>query len=299
MVLIYILAFIFGISLGSFTKVLADRSLRNVTFRGRSYCEICKKKLHWYDLFPVFSYLLLHGKCRYCHKKIPLEYVLVEIFMGVLAVLVVHLNIPANFLNLSATQLSLIGLDLIFKIFAVCILVALILTDLKKYLIPDRITYPAVLIALIFLILVTIYKIVLIYFSLTGHPIGQFLLPPYSDYFFRHSLDAANPLIYGLLSSFGLGLFFWLVIFITRGKGMGGGDLKLGVFMGLVLGFPNCLLALILAFLSGSIVGIGLMIFGKKGLKDAIPFGPFLSLASITALLFGERIIKWYLYFRF
>jgi len=66
----YLLGFILGLVLGSFIKALADRSLSSKSFWGRSYCQYCKHKLAWYDLFPVISYLTLKGKCRYCHKKV-------------------------------------------------------------------------------------------------------------------------------------------------------------------------------------------------------------------------------------
>src|SRR4051812_27146735 len=79
-----ILGFIVGSVLGSFGLALADRSLDDKTFLGRSYCPKCKKTLRWYDLFPIFSYLLLKGKCRSCHKKISLEYPIVEIIMALL-----------------------------------------------------------------------------------------------------------------------------------------------------------------------------------------------------------------------
>src|SRR5690348_9428637 len=77
-----ILGFMFGASLGSFLKVLADRSLKKSSIGGRSECPACHHKLAWYDLFPVISFLMLQGKCRYCHKKIGSEYVIVEILSG-------------------------------------------------------------------------------------------------------------------------------------------------------------------------------------------------------------------------
>lgn len=80
---------------------------------------------------------------------------------------------------------------------------------------------------------------------------------------------------------------------------MGLGDVKLVFLMGLILGWPNILLALFLSFFSGAIVGIFLIILGQKGLKSQIPFGPFLSASAIFALLYGEQMIDrflWILY---
>src|SRR4030081_3703588 len=79
-----LLGFVLGTVLGSFALALAERSLNEKSFLGRSYCPECKKTLRWYDLFPIFSYLSLKGKCRYCHKKIPIEFPLVELIMGIL-----------------------------------------------------------------------------------------------------------------------------------------------------------------------------------------------------------------------
>lgn len=257
-----ILGFILGIILGSFALALADRSLKNTSILGRSYCPKCKKTLKWYDLIPVFSYLILQGKCRYCNKKIGIEYLLVEIVMGVL---IGFLFYQSNFQFLVFNfQLTLI-LDLISKVFFITILIALTLTDLKKTLIPDRIILPSIVIAFGFLVTSAILRMEtasLLYFTLTGSLIGG---------------------------------FFLALILITKGKGMGGGDVKLGGFIGLVLGFPSGLLAIILAFLTGAIAAIFLIISGKKSFGQSLPFGPFLVLGSLISLFWGPQIINWYL----
>lgn len=87
------------------------------------------------------------------------------------------------------------------------------------------------------------------------------------------------------------------LIAVTKGKGMGGGDVKLGVLMGLGLGFPQSILAVILAFLSGAIVSLILISGGKKHFGQTIPFGPFLVLGSLITLFWGNRILDWYLHF--
>ncbi len=291
----YVLGFIIGIGLGSFTKAWADRSLLRRSIRGRSSCESCKRQLKWYDLLPVFSYIFLLGKCRYCKKKISLEYPLVELVFGILLVLVFLQSNFQSFFYKAPVYLILETLDLIPKVIGFSVLIAVFLTDLKKGIIPDRITYPGVVSVLIVLIVTSIYKIALIYLSLSTHPVGKYLLPPYSDYFIRHSLIALNPLTLGLISAAAMLVFFWVIIFFTKGKGMGGGDLKLAVFMGLILGFPNILVALMIAFLSGSLVGLLLIFLKKRNLKQTIPFGPFLSLGGIISLLWGGTISAWYL----
>lgn len=288
--------FLLGIILGSFVKVLADRSLSKKSFWGRSYCVYCKKHLRWYDLFPVLSYLSTGGRCRYCHRKLSIEYLLVEVVMGVLVGFLFFQNLQSSVFSLPAGKAGLQFLTLIFKTFFIVILAVLFITDLKKMFIPDRIIYPAIKIGFILGLGITIYKICYLYYYLSFSTIGKYLLPPHSDYFLRHSLDAAMPFLTGVLMAVIIGGFFWALIIITKGKGMGGGDVKLGAFMGLMLGFPQALIALILSFLTGAIFSIFLIIFSKKHFGQVIPFGPFLVLGSLIALFWGDKILSWYLH---
>ena len=175
---------------------------------------------------------------------------------------------------------------------------AVLITDLKQGLIPDRITYPAIIIGFVYLILSTLVKTFLLYQSLASSNLGRFLLPPHSSYFMNHVLIVSSPLWLGAVTAIGLGVFFASLIFLTRGRGMGGGDFKLGIFLGLVLGFPSALVALMLAFLSGSVVGIALLLCGKKKFGQTIPFGPFLSFGAIATLFWGDKILNWYLHFQ-
>ena len=88
-----------------------------------------------------------------------------------------------------------------------------------------------------------------------------------------------------LLSGLGAGLFFLLLVLITRGRGMGWGDVKLAFLMGLVLGFPGIVVALILAFLTGALVGVILVLTGQKRFGEHLPFGPFLAASTLVVLL--------------
>lgn len=232
--------FVIGAVLGSFVKALADRSLNDRSFRGRSYCPHCKHILQWYDLLPIFSFILLTGRCRYCHKKIGIEYLLVELVMGLLI----------GFLFLQENN----AFELIFKTFFIAVLVTLFLTDLKKMLIPDRITIPAILIGII-----------------------------------------AKPLIGSVIMGLVLAGFFLGLIIITKGKGMGGGDVKLAAFLGIGLGFPQAAVALVLAFLIGAVFAVGALITKKKHFGQVIPFGPFLVIGALISLFWGNQIVDFYL----
>lgn len=294
--------FIIGAVLGSFIKVLADRGLNGRSFWGRSYCPHCKHMMQWYDLFPIFSFVFLHGKCRYCHKKIGMEYLLVEVVVGFLIGFLFWQSFDSVFSLQSSVfsyKFAILILDLIFNVFFISILVALFLTDLKKMILPDRITLPAILIGIIFITVIMIIKIIFLYYYLSQSAIGRLLLPPRSDYFQRHALIAAHDLLGGMAMGFILGGFFLSLIIITKGKGMGGGDVKLGTFIGIMLGFPQALLAVVLAFLSGAIFSVGLIFAGKKHFGQVVPFGPFLVLGSLTTLFWGNQILDWYLKLQF
>lgn len=293
--MIWVAGYILGICLGSLTKVIADRSLTNRTFWGRSYCEVCKKQLVWYDLFPIFSYLFLRGKCRYCKKKLSIGYPLVELLMGFLVAYVFGKIVPGNFLELGWQDQFLVFLSVVFYCSALIVLVAVFITDFKTGFIPDRITYPALWTVFILLIISSSAKIYFLYEALNASVIGKYLLPPSSSYFYQHSLDILQPLLMGCLMAVLIGFFFYILIIFTKGKGMGGGDLKLGVFLGLVFGFPYSLVALMMSFLLGSLFGIGLILTGKKKFGQTIPFGPFLSLAGIISIFWGGQILGWYL----
>jgi leader peptidase (prepilin peptidase)/N-methyltransferase len=91
----------------------------------------------------------------------------------------------------------------------------------------------------------------------------------------------------------GGGIFF-VIIVASRG-GMGGGDMKLGAMLGAFLGWKVLLVGLLLAILSGGLVAVVLLALGRAGRKDAVPFGPFLALGGMVAVLWGERLLGWYL----
>jgi prepilin signal peptidase PulO-like enzyme (type II secretory pathway) len=291
-----IFGFILGIILGSFSKALADRSLSGKSFWGRSNCLSCKHLLSWYDLFPLLSYLSLKGKCRYCHKKIGFDNLSVELILGLVVAFIFWQSafvFPGIEDSLKLIQFSI---ELLFKVFFVTVLTIVTITDIRKTLIPDRVIKPAILIALILLLIGTIYKVWFLYYFLSHNPLGQLLLPPHNEYFMRHVVMIVEPFIGSILTGLAIGGFFISLIIITKGKGMGGGDVNLGAFLGLALGFPLGVLALMLSFVTGAIFSIVLIILRKKKIGSSIPFGPFLVLGSLVALFWGNTLLDWYLH---
>ena len=247
--------FLLGLFIGSFLNVLVDRLPRDESvLKGRSHCEKCKKELAWYDLIPVLSFVLLKGKCRYCHNPLSFYYPVVELITGSMFVLVFL------FQNLGIMNHELRIMDFVnfgYYIFLVCGLIAIFFADLKYGIIPDAI--------LIFLFLVSLLYL--------------FIIPTLSLNHFLSGIGA---------------LFFFLVLFlVTRGKGMGFGDVKFSFLMGLVLGFPGVAIALYIAFLTGAVTGSILIIWRKKRLLGGtIPFGPFLVLGTVIALFYSTQIIR-------
>ncbi len=233
--------FIFGLIVGSFLNCLIYRlEIEESFLKGRSYCPRCKQILSWPDLIPVLSFLFLKGKCRYCQQKISIQYPLVELATGILFVSIFNI------------------LYSIFYILITCFLIVIFVYDLKHYIIPDKIIYPVIVIALVFNFQFSIFK-------------------------------------FSILSAIGAAAFFLLIVLISRGKWMGVGDIKLAFLIGLVLSWPNILVALFLAFFIGAVIGLGLIISGKKKLKSEVPFGPFLVTGTFIAMFFGEQLINWYL----
>lgn len=257
-----IIILILGLFFGSFLGVLVDRIPKNKNFiKGRSHCDKCKKELGILDLIPVLSFVFLKGKCRYCHAKLSFLYPIIEISTGIMFA-VTYIFVVSNQIQnpnyLIINPLSLI--PFLYYLFIISSFIVIFFTDLKYGIIPDKIIFPAIAVSFLYLIFNTKY-----------------------------------PILNHLLSGFGALLFFLLISFIfyaiTKKQGMGGGDMKLSLLLGLFLGFPGIVISLYLAFLTGGILSIILIIWKKKAfLKDALPFGPFLIIGTLISLFWGNQI---------
>ena len=132
---VYLFVFILGLCIGSFLNCAIYRLEEKEKITGRSFCPHCKHILYWQDLFPVFSFLFLTGKCRYCKQKISIQYPLVEIATAIL------------FILLFSQQHIL---QSVFYLLISCFLIIIFVYDFKHYIIPDKILWPAVVISLIY-----------------------------------------------------------------------------------------------------------------------------------------------------
>lgn len=252
--MMWLSSFIFGVAFGSFLNVVIYR-LKNggsVVF-GRSSCPQCKAVLKWYDLVPVLSFIWLKGKCRYCGKKISLQYPIVEILSGFIWVLIFYkFALPTEALAKAGV------LNIIYYIFILSALLVIAVYDFKWKIIPDKIIYPAIAIALVYNIF---------------------------------PLDKGG--LWGvLLTAVAAFLFFFFIFYFSKGKAMGLGDAKLAVLIGLFLSPLLAIIAFISAFIIGALCGIILIVLKKRSLKSQIAFGPFLAFGATIAFFFSDFIFK-------
>ncbi len=257
---------LFGLVLGSFANAAIWRLKHGGDLMwGRSQCPRCRHRLAWYDLLPVVSWLALMGRCRYCRKPIAWQYPLVEVAVGLYFV-VSYLYWPYPLIGPAGW--TVFGIWLMFG----PLLAILFVYDLRWYLLPDKIMWP-----LIFLAAVS--------FGLRmGWPSGGFSLSG-----FLAELAASLAVVGGL---------YWALYLFSRGRWIGLGDVKLGLFIGLALGWQGGLVALMLANLAGFLVVLPGLLFRKLTMTTKVPFGPFLITGFLVAGLFGEWLIDWYLGFR-
>jgi len=275
MILFYLFIFIFGLCIGSFLNVLIARLPKEEGISGRSHCPKCGHILRWYDLIPVLSFILLKRRCRYCRGKISWQYPIVEISTGLIFLLIFNFqfSIFNQFPNFLISQF----LDLFFLFFITSCLIVIFVSDLKYFIIPDEIIWAGV-------IGTFLYK----FFAVWNFKIFDFVEN------WKLEIENWESLGYYLLAGLATSAFFLAIVLITRGKGMGLGDVKLVFLMGLILGWPQILVALLVAFISGALVGLGLIVAGRAKMKSQIPFGTFLAASTFLVMIWGEKIINAY-----
>ncbi len=238
-----IFIFIFGSAIGSFLNVLSDRLPNDESILGRSHCEKCKHELSWMDLFPVFSFLFLRGKCRYCKTKLSFFYPGVEVVTGLLFVITFNVflgtMLPIYFVIVSA-------------------MLVVFFADLKYQIIPDSMQIILLISGLALRLLTTGYD--------WGSPL--------------QALGEGVVIMAPIL----------LLFLITRGKGMGFGDVKLAFVIGVLFGIKLGAIILYLSFILGAAAGVFLILRKKKKLKSKIAFGPFIVLAMFIGLFFRDYL---------
>lgn len=257
--------FIFGTAVFSFLNVLIYRIPKGITFgKKRSFCTSCGHELRWYDMFPILSYILLLGRCRYCKSHYSARYAIVELLGGVSAVTVFYhyFQTEEYFSSLHITGAMAKGIVMaIFAFIFIAMLTVVAYIDIDTMEISDK---ASIMAAIMGVIGIFVFDDV----TVLEHIIGFFA--------------ASVPL-----------LVFTMII----PDAFGGGDIKLMFGIGGLLGWKNCLLCLFIAVVMGGIQGALAMAVGKKSRKDHFAFGPHLSIGAVIALLWGRDILNWYFSF--
>ncbi len=252
-----IIVFLLGACVGSGMNCLAYRIVTKKKWSGRSRsaCPECGHTLSLFDLIPIFSWVFLGGKCRYCKKKISARYPITEVITGLCFVAVI--------LKFDITVMSLTA-----AILVACLL-ALSVVDLDTFEIPDRfIIIPAI----VRILYVGIKSAITDGFPGCLKALGSCILP-------------------GIIMGGGVLLLSLFMDKVLKRESMGGGDIKFLGMAGLWITLPQILLLLIFACIIGLVFAIAM----KKGKGKEFPFGPAISAATFITIIFGETILNAYL----
>jgi leader peptidase (prepilin peptidase) / N-methyltransferase len=270
------MAGILGAVIGSFLNVVIHRVPReqSIVFPN-SACPSCHTALRPYDNIPILSFLILGGRCRFCRKPISIRYPIVETLTAFLFVAVALRD---------GTSFAL-AFDLAFA----AALLALIFIDAEHMILPNVITYPGIVFALLTRILLPYLAGPAQFDDLPG------LIARVPPNFPLWSVSLIGAAIGALLGGGSL----WLIGFLwqrVRGvEAMGLGDVKMMFMVGAYLGWRLAALTIFFGVLSGSVIGIAIMMkSGKRNLQMMLPFGIFLGIGAIACLFFGHFIVDWY-----
>ena len=291
------LVFIFGTIIGSFLNVVIDRAdMKESPVKGHSFCPYCHKILAWWELIPVFSFFLLRGKCSSCKHKLSWQYPLVEAGTGLSFVFLFWRFFRFPFINFSLLQNITFENLFIFLIFCIwlywiAVLIIVSVYDFKKYLILNEVLVPAIIFSFFWKIILgfLIQKEFFYFIPYLTHFLGE---KSFIFGYYPYEYVCFICMFFGII--FACGIISFLV-WITKEKAMGWGDAILALFLGIILGWPEILVAFIIAFLSGGVVALVLLFLKRKTMKSYLPFAPFLSFGALTVMFFGDIIIEKYL----
>ncbi|TDJ01932.1 MAG: prepilin peptidase [Candidatus Dadabacteria bacterium] len=264
---LFILSFILGSIIGSFLNVCIYRLPReeSIVYPG-SHCTSCKKSISFYHNIPILSYIFLGGRCSHCNSKISFGYPLVEILSGLLFVATLW-------------KFGMI-LDTLFYLLFISGLIVITFVDLKHMIIPNVITYPGILVGIL-------------YNALTTNWQNSLELVSNFSFGFQNFFELLNEVpildsLFGVILGGGILLLIaYTYEIIRKRQGMGMGDVKLLALIGAFLGWQGVFFVIFLSSILGSIVGLSIIITRKGDLKYALSFGPFLSIAAIIYIFTG------------
>lgn len=265
--LIYTVAGLLGLIVGSFLNVCIYRMPRDQSLLGRSCCPSCGEMIAWYDNIPLLSFFLLSGNCRHCGQRISARYPGVELCTGLL-----FLGVAIWWLH--TTNLHFVNIVLVITFLTVSF--GMTLVDLKFSIIPNEMNYFLLIVGLL----------------VSGIPRYPFR----TTFQYRWDFAVMGESLLGM--ALGGSIFFLLAYispYLYGRAALGMGDVKLIAAYGLWLGPKLIFFTIVSGALIGALAGTTLMIFRGKSLRTEIPFGPYLCLAGSVALLWGHEIVDWYL----
>jgi prepilin signal peptidase PulO-like enzyme (type II secretory pathway) len=236
-----------GAILASFTGVIVERLYTGQSWsRGRSRCNSCRRQLGWQDLVPVFSLLLSRGRCRTCHSHIPLLYTFFEALLAFLFVI--------SYLTLGLT------LNLAIFLITLVVLLFIVMYDMRHTIVPWGASMLLIILSLIFSGLESFQNTT-------------------TSQFFLWSIG------FKLVVAAVIGLFFFLMYFLSRGRWMGLGDTPVGFALALLVGSGEAFPGLLFSFWIGAVIGIAVLLRRRGGPRMGIelPFVPFLALGYLLA----------------
>lgn len=276
-----LLVAVFGAIIGSFLNVVIHRLPReeSIVFPN-SRCPSCSSLIGPFDNIPLLSYAILRGRCRKCHAPISWRYPAVELLTAL---------IYAGVLLIDVYLRGGLTYTIIFDLVFVSALVALIFIDAEHMLLPNAITYPGIVFAVAARLILPFLVGLTAFDDLPSLSASFPTLPPWSVSLIGAALGA-------LVGGGSLWLVGWLWERLRGVEAMGLGDVKMMFMVGAYVGWRLTILTIFLGVLSGSIIGVALMARrGERDMKMQLPFGIFLGLGALIALLTGTRIIVWYL----
>jgi leader peptidase (prepilin peptidase)/N-methyltransferase len=233
---------------------------------GAPSCTKCGANLPAKSLIPLLGYFMAGGRCPGCREALPARLPVVEAVTGILC--------AALYLKYGLSW------TLVILLVYSTVLIILFVTDLEHFILPNIVTYPALLLALLVALAVT-----LTHYNL-----------PWTIFFAGSGFVALfnNFILCALAGGVCGALLLFLVVVLSKG-GMGMGDVVLAGLLGLMVGFPLVFVALFLGILAGGIIAAALLISRRKKRREAMPFGPFLCLGGMVTLLWGKQLLGWYL----
>ncbi|MEG1559650.1 MAG: prepilin peptidase [Clostridia bacterium] len=260
-ILIALFVFAFGTVIFSFVNVLIYRIQKGESFvKGRSHCVSCGHTLSGFDLVPLFSFVFLRGKCRYCGGKLSARYFFVELLGGLLALLCAYVFRKTDIFPF------FFSIEGVVAFTAFSILTAIAFIDYDTMEIPN-----GLIIALI--------------------------VPAIAAFFiFKDNIGFFDSLLNHGIGFFCISLPMLLLTLLINGA-FGGGDIKLMAVAGFMLGWKLAIIAMFFGLLIGGVQGIFYMIKNQKGFKEHFAFAPALCIGIALSMLFGEIILNWYLTF--